>query len=243
MTAVLAVATGLVMAALTWSAIPSTAPKVVSTVATDDGWSDSATGPVGPADRDMLVAVRQAGLWQAPVAQQAGQMAGDGQVREVAAAIATAHDGLAAQVRSTAGDLGVVLPSLPTVQQQSWLAELSGEKGSSYDSALVNRLYGADAAMRAQVDKVRTTTQNTQVRDVAAQAVDVLDRQARDLESTGLVDPTATAPPADTDDSGFPLGLVAVVAVVCVVGLVRTARTPRRHRNLILAPLNPRREF
>jgi predicted outer membrane protein len=242
MTAVLAVATGLMVAALAWSASPSTAPTVASTVALDGGWSDSATGPVGPADRAMLVAIRQAGLWQAPLTQQAGQMADSEQVREVAAAVAAAHDGLAAQVRSVAGTLGVVLPSLPTVQQQSWLAELSGEKGSSYDRSLVNRLWASGAATRAEVEKVRTTTQNTQVRAVAAQALDVLDTQAQDLEGTGLVDPVPVVA-ADTGGSGFPLGLVAVLAALCVLGLVRGARAPRRHRNLILAPLNPRREF
>ncbi len=240
MTAVLAVATGLVVAVLTWSALPSATPDAVPSGF--DRVTDTPSGPLTPADRAMLVAVRQAGLWQAPLTQQARLMAGAEPVRAVAAATAADHDTLAPEVLAAATRLGVLVPSLPTPQQQSWLAELSGETGADYDLALVNRLHTASATTLAQVDRVRAGTGNSEVAALAANASELLDRQLRNLESTGLVVPAAIDDPTAADRSS-PLGVVALLAALCVFGLIRTHRRPRRHRNLILAPLNPRREL
>ena len=49
------------------------------------GWTQTQWGPLGPADRDLLVKVRLAGLWEAPTGQQADQQASTAQVREVGA--------------------------------------------------------------------------------------------------------------------------------------------------------------
>ncbi|MGQ0480966.1 MAG: DUF4142 domain-containing protein [Pseudonocardia sp.] len=244
MTAVLAVATGVVVAVLTWSALPSATPDAVSSGldGVDGRVTDTPSGPLTPADRAMLVAVRQAGLWQAPLAQQARLMAGSAPVRAVAAATAADHETLAPAVLATATRLGVLMPSMPTTQQQSWLAEMSGETGADYDLALVNRLHTAATTTLAQVDRVRAGTGNSEVAALAANASELLDRQLGNLERTGLVVPAAIDDPAATDRSS-PLGVVALLAAVCVFGLVRTNRQPRRHRNLILAPLNPRREL
>lgn len=35
------------------------------------GWTQTQWGPLGPADRDLLVKVRQANLWEGPTGQQA----------------------------------------------------------------------------------------------------------------------------------------------------------------------------
>ena len=38
-----------------------------------DGWTQTESGPLGAADRDLLAKVRQAGLWEMPTGQQMQQ--------------------------------------------------------------------------------------------------------------------------------------------------------------------------
>jgi predicted outer membrane protein len=234
--AVLAVATGLAMMALAWFSYPPAATPKRSGASTgsDGGWSATSYGPLGPDDRAMLVAVRQAALWQVPLGQQAQRMADADAVRAAADTLVTAHSELAGPIRATAGQLGVVLPSLPTPEQQAWMAELSGETGADYDWTLVNRLHSGATATAAQVDRVLSITQNTLVRAVAVRAADVLNGQIRNLESTGLVAP-APAQPSEGRAYSTVLGMVVLVAALCVFGFFRAARRqPRRHRLMIL---------
>jgi hypothetical protein len=39
------------------------------------GWQQTQWGPIGPADRNLLQAIRLAGLWEGPTGQQAEQQA------------------------------------------------------------------------------------------------------------------------------------------------------------------------
>ena len=78
------------------------------------GWTQTQWGPLGPADRDLLVKVRQANLWEGPTGQQAAQQASSPAVREVGQHLATEHADLDAQTRKVADQLGVLLPTSRT---------------------------------------------------------------------------------------------------------------------------------
>ncbi|HZS22001.1 MAG TPA: DUF4142 domain-containing protein, partial [Pseudonocardiaceae bacterium] len=103
------------------------------TTAQDANWTPTRWGPVGPADRDLLVMIRQAGLCGGSSGRQAQAQGSNPQVRTVAKKISTDYGDLDNQVRSVASKLGVALPNQPTVQQQSWMNQLSGQSGSKYD--------------------------------------------------------------------------------------------------------------
>src|SRR5436190_21885960 len=128
------------------------------------GWTQTQWGPLGPADRDLLVKVRLAGLWEGPTAQQAEQMATSPQVRDVARKIAQEHADLDEKVRGVADQLGVMLPSGPNAQQMGWMAEISSKTGSDYDRTFVQRLREAHGIVLPIISEARSGTQNDLVR-------------------------------------------------------------------------------
>jgi len=81
------------------------------------GWTQTQWGPLGPADRDLLVKVRQANLWEGPTGQQAAQQASSPAVREVGEHLGVEHADLDVQTRKVADQLGVLLPTSPNATQ------------------------------------------------------------------------------------------------------------------------------
>jgi predicted outer membrane protein len=240
-TVLFAVLTGLVVLAVSWSTIPSTSngPGQDGTALTQ-----SSSGPVGPRDRDFLIALRQSTLWQIPVSQQAEQVADDPAVRTVAAAMAADLGPLAAQVRARAGALGVALPSQPTSTQQGWLSEISGESGSGYDHAVVKRLRDACAATLTQARQLGAATRNEQMRSLADQTGRVATRYLAALGGSGAV-PDGSAEGATTLTSAGALAassgsgpsvrlstlMMIIAALSTIAGLVRLLRSRARTRH------------
>jgi predicted outer membrane protein len=155
------------------------------------GWVQTEFGPLGPADRDLLVKVRLAGLWEGPTGQQAEQQASSAEVQTVGRNIATEHAQLDEEVRNVANQLGVLLPSSPTSQQVGWMNEISAQTGSDYDRVFVQRLREAHGTVLPIIAQVRSTTRNSLVRDFATTAAEFVTRHHQYLESTGLVDYSA----------------------------------------------------
>ncbi|MFB4310125.1 DUF4142 domain-containing protein [Actinomadura sp. GTD37] len=177
-----------------------------STVTTD--W-----GPLGPADRDVIVRVRQAALWEIPVARQAQRRAARPATRRSLAEVARAHARLDELDRAAAARLNVPLPDGPTPDQQSWMSEITGKSGNDYDRTAVARMRMAQGLLYADLGAVRAGTRNTLVRRFAQEAQPLLDRQMRQLETTGFVtgdvlpDPPEVAeppPPAAPGRRGTP---------------------------------------
>ncbi|MFD0593906.1 hypothetical protein ACFQZ4_16635 [Catellatospora coxensis] len=52
------------------AAVALTPPPAAHAEEPDPGWTVTESGPLGPADRDLLVRVRLAGLWEAPPASR-----------------------------------------------------------------------------------------------------------------------------------------------------------------------------
>jgi predicted outer membrane protein len=161
------------------------------------GWTMTPSGPLGPADRDLLVKVRLAGLWEAPAGRLAQDHAQSGRVKEVGEHLEHDHVALDEQVRAVAAKLGVPLPEVPGAEQQGWLTELTGKYGADFDATFANRLRAAHGKVFAAIATVRAGTRNDTVREFATTANSVVMKHMTLLESTGLVDYPALPLPLD----------------------------------------------
>ncbi len=144
-------------------------------------------GPLSTLDRQLLVKVRQAGLWEIPAGQQAQQRARAPRVRQVAEIIWQQHVQLDADTRATAEKLGVLVPNEPSGSQKSWLREMSGKFGGDYDKTFVLRLRAAHGQVFAVIAKVRAQSENSVIRAFAERAMKFVNTHMSLLESTGLV--------------------------------------------------------
>ncbi|GAA3206809.1 DUF4142 domain-containing protein [Dactylosporangium siamense] len=209
-------------------------------VATDlpDGWTMTSFGMIGPADREFLVKVRQAGLWEGPAGQLARDHAADKRVKEVGAQLATDHHGLDTQVRQVAAQLGVPLPNEASAEQQGWVRELDGKRGDEFDRTFANRLRAAHGKVFALVGTVRSGTRNELVRSFAQTAVNVVMKHMTLLESIGKVDfedlptPAAAATGSNTTpgEASYRETLWVVVALVLAGGGTAAFRALRALR-------------
>jgi predicted outer membrane protein len=212
------------------------------------GWTQTQWGPLGPADRDLLIKVRLAGLWEGPTGQQAEQMATSADVREVGRKLAVEHAQLDEEVRSVADQLGVPLPSGPTAQQMAWMADISSRTGSDYDRTFVQVVREAHGAILPVISEVRSSTQNDLVRQFAETGNEFVTRHHQYLESTGLVDyaalphhgPGLLGGGTDMSDLLVPF-LVFIAALLAAVALVwglRNKSAPNR-RQRVTVPQQP----
>ncbi|GAA3376926.1 DUF4142 domain-containing protein [Streptomyces sannanensis] len=171
-------------------------------------------GPLSAADRDFLVRVKRAGLWELPAGQQAIERAPTRAVVEAGEHLVEGHTFLDARVREVAAQLGMELPSQPTEEQQGWLREFTEARGAEYEWKFANILRRAHGKVFALVAQIRDSTRNSLVRRLAEDAnTTVLDHITM-LEATGQVDFDAiaanspgTPPPSPVSPpgGGFPL--------------------------------------
>ncbi|MEO3823471.1 DUF4142 domain-containing protein [Actinomadura sp. B10D3] len=144
-------------------------------------------GKLSTLDRQLLVKVRQAGLWEIPAGQQASQRGSSPRVKEVGEIIMRQHMQLDADTRAEAQKLGVLLPNEPNGSQKSWLREMSGKYGADYDKTFVLRLRAAHGAVFTVIAKVRAQTENSEIRAYAERCLKFVNTHMSLLESTGLV--------------------------------------------------------
>jgi predicted outer membrane protein len=151
-------------------------------------WTQTSSGPLTAADRDLLVKVRQAGLWEMPVGEYAQTRAESQRVKEVGKLIMEEHMELDLITRQTAKKLGVALPDEPNADQQSWMAQLAAESGPAFDKDFANLLRAAHGKVFTVVAGVRSGTRNSEIRKFAQEGINYVMRHMGYLESTGLVD-------------------------------------------------------
>jgi len=161
----------------------------LSSATASDAQPGAATpsGPLGPADRDFLAKVRQAGLWELPTGQQSMEKSGNSRVKAAGMHLIDGHSLLDRMVRDTAAKLNVTLPDEPTSDQQGWLAELAAAEGTDYDTVFANRLRAAHGKVYGFAAQVRAGTRNTLVRAMATQTMSTVLDHIQMLEATGLV--------------------------------------------------------
>jgi predicted outer membrane protein len=179
--------------------LASVGPLAHPAVAQDDdlpeGWTVTPSGPLSPADVEVLVRVRLAGLWEGPAGALAQNRGGSARVKEVGVILETDHLSLDIRVREVAAELGVALPDQPNAIQREWLAELSSKQGPDFDTAFAEILRGAHGDIFAAIAFVRAGTRNDLVRQFAETGINVVMKHMTLLESTGIVNYTLLTPP------------------------------------------------
>jgi predicted outer membrane protein len=203
-------------------------PLAAGVAAADSGpATDTSWGPLTAADRDLLVRVKLAGLWEIPAGDMAQTHSTDQRLRAVGRVLASDHRRLNAEVAVAARKLQVTLPDHPILSQQGWLDEMTAERGHAFDETFTNRLRTAHGVVFEIIAQVRDSTRNTMVRDFATEANGVVMKHMTLLESTGFVVPAAVdvlKPPAPHGPITTPMVLVAVV----LVGAANLALAARR---------------
>lgn len=163
-------------------------------------------GPLSATDRDFLVKVRLAGLWELPAGQQAIERAPSQAIRDAGDHLVVGHTDLDRRARDVAAKLGVELPNQANEQQQGWLRELSAAQGEEYERKFANLLRNAHGKVFALVAQVRHTTRNTLIRQLASDANQTVLDHITMLEATGLVDFDAIANEAAGRATASPSG-------------------------------------
>jgi predicted outer membrane protein len=238
-----------VLAALTLAVFQYWGSSQYGTVAARSGqsteWTQTRWGPLSPADRDLLVMVRQAGLSGGPTGQQAQRQGSNPQVRTVAKRIWLDYSDLDNQVRSVAGKLGVSLPEQPTAAQQGWMKELSGQAGQQYDRMFAQRLRLTDGEVLPALTTVRADTRNELIRSFAASAATLISNHMEALERTGMIDysrlpaprPPAATPPAASAAAGADQRVGQVVSITPVSPAGSATSATGNDANALIAAL------
>ena len=197
--------------------------------------TDRGKGAVTEADRDFLIKVRLAGLWEIPAGDMAQEKSGSARIRSIGKDIAAQHVVLDRLVRDAAKKLDVELPGKPNTDQQGWLAEMRDAEGHEFDQIYIDRLRAAHGKIFPAIATIRASTRNDTVRKLAQRANQFVVTHMTLLESSGIVDfaalPTAPAPAQATQLAAAPQGdttsgtsapVVAVVvgAVALAIGLL-----------------------
>ncbi|MGW0843344.1 DUF4142 domain-containing protein [Streptomyces sp. NPDC002787] len=150
-------------------------------------------GPLTAADRDLIVRVRLAGLWELPAAEQAMQRSSSPEVKEAADHLIVGHKDLDQRVRNVAAQLGVEIPNVPNAQQQGWLQQMNNATDDQYDRVWANLLRSAHGKIFPAIGQVRNMTENTLVRQLASDTNQTVLDHITMLEKTGQVDFDAIA--------------------------------------------------
>ena len=159
--------------------------------------TDRGKGTVSAADRDFVVKVRLAGLWEIPAGDMAQEKSGKARIRSIGKSIAAQHVVLDKLVRDAAEKLDVDLPDIPNRDQQAWLAEMRDADGAAFDRIYIDRLRAAHGKIFPAIATIRSSTRNDTVRKLAQRANQFVITHMTLLESSGIVDfaslPTAPA--------------------------------------------------
>ncbi|MFK0172393.1 DUF4142 domain-containing protein [Streptomyces sp. NPDC090306] len=150
--------------------------------------AQTAAGPLTEADRDFVVKVRAAGLWEYPVGRMAVEKGTTKAVVTAGQHLVSGHAALDATARTIAPELGITLPNQPSPQQQGFIATLSGDSSKQFDTDFANILRVTHGQIFQTVSTIRATTRNSLVRQLANQANTTVLDHITVMERTGLVD-------------------------------------------------------
>ncbi|MFF7391124.1 DUF4142 domain-containing protein [Streptomyces scabiei] len=150
-------------------------------------------GPLTAADRDLIIRVRLAGLWELPAAEKAMARSKSPEVKEAADHLIVGHKDLDERVRAVASQMGVELPNVPNEQQQGFLAQMDNATDDQFDRVWANLLRSAHGKIFPAIGQVRNMTENTLVRQLASDTNQTVLDHITMLEKTGQVDFDAIA--------------------------------------------------
>jgi predicted outer membrane protein len=167
-------------------------------------------GPLTELDRDFVVKVRAAGLWEYPVGQIGLQKGTSKEVVTASNHLIDGHAALDTTCRKIAPMLNITLPNVASPQQVGFVNQLTSDaKGTQFDSDFANILRVTHGSIFNTIAKVRSTTKNSLVRQLADQANATVLDHITVMENTGLVNFdqalfTQTTPPKLPDDQLTP---------------------------------------
>lgn len=144
-------------------------------------------GPLTEADRDFVVKVRAAGLWEYPLGQMAIERGSTPEVVDAGEHLVDGHAALDESCRKIAPLLNITLPNVASPQQEGFVTSIASKSGKEFDTELVNTMRMTHGAIFNTVAKIRSTTKNSLVRELANQANDIVLDHIMVLEATGLV--------------------------------------------------------
>ena len=211
----------------------ASAADVPVPVPSSDGLSDKGTGAVTAADREFVVKVRLAGLWEVPAGNMAQEKSGNPRVKAIGKAIAEQHVTLDMLDMKAAKKLGIALPNEPTTEQQGWLAEMRAANSTTFDQIFIDRLRAAHGKIFPAIGIIRSSTRNDSVRKLAQEANQFVMTHLTLLERSGLVDygGLPTAPPPAADKGPVPVDGHMLAAAA------RTGSVPGLNTSVILVVL------
>ncbi|BEL12797.1 hypothetical protein Q0Z83_109880 [Actinoplanes sichuanensis] len=218
---------------------------------------DTGEGKLAAADKDFVIKVRLAGLWEIPAGDMAQDKSRSNRVKGIGADIAEQHKVLDQLTRDAAKKLKITLPNEPNEDQQGWLQEMEDAAvGQEFDQIYIDRLRAAHGKIFPAIATIRTSTRNDTVRKLAQRANQFVMTHLTLLESSGIVDFAAlpTAPPpnaatattaaanpvlsaSDTATGGTPSVSLPVVGAVVIAALAGGLLVTRKMMN------DPRRRY
>ncbi|WP_317444474.1 DUF4142 domain-containing protein [Streptomyces collinus] len=145
-------------------------------------------GPLTESDRDFVVKVRAAGLWEYPVGQIGLQKGTSKGVLEASKHLIDGHAALDASCRKIAPMLNITLPNIASPQQEGFVAQLKADTGKKFDTDFANILRMTHGSIFNTIAKIRSTTKNSLVRALADQANNTVLDHMTVMEKTSLVD-------------------------------------------------------
>lgn len=166
-------------------------------------------GPLTEADRDFVVKVRAAGLWEHPLGLISMQKGTTAAMKEAGEHLVVGHGRLDETCRKIAPELGITLPNQASPQQQQFVATADSKSGQEFDATATAIMRVTHGQIFPVVAKIRANTQNTLVRQLADQANDTVLDHMTVLEKTGMVNFDAnnfqqTTPPKLPKDQTTP---------------------------------------
>ena len=162
--------------------------------------TNKGVGALSAADKDFVIKVRLAGLWEIPAGNMAVEKSNNPRVVQIGKAIAAQHVVLDRLDRVAAKKLGIDLPNQPNGDQQFWLQEMKEANATTFDQIFIDRLRAAHGKIFPAIATIRASTRNDAVRKLAQEANQFVMTHMTLLESSNIVDygslPTAPAPAA-----------------------------------------------
>ncbi|WP_308201256.1 DUF4142 domain-containing protein [Paractinoplanes maris] len=223
------------------------APGAPVPVPSSNGLPNKGVGALSDADKDFVIKVRLAGLWEIPAGNMAQEKSNDPRIVKIGKSIAEQHVTLDNLDRSTAKKLGIDLPAKPNSDQQFWLQEMRDANATTFDQIFIDRLRAAHGKIFPAIATIRATTRNDSVRKLAQETNQFVMTHMTLLESSNIVDyaqlPTAPAPanagkgpvPVDgqmlaaaSSNGGIPGVSTTVILLVLAAALVAGVITSMR---------------
>src|SRR5690606_3795588 len=95
-------------------------------------------GPLTEADRDFVVKVRAAGLWEHPLGLMAMKRGTTKEMKEAGEHLVVGHGRLDESCRKISLELSITLPNQASPQQEQFVQTVNSATGKEFDSVAVN---------------------------------------------------------------------------------------------------------